>query len=94
MTSPSASHALRLGAQEASIAARANVRDDREAPLLKERGPAGTSGGDLPDGTSEMAATNWHDGQITQAVARHVKPAFSCPGRGAAERCAAEPGPT
>jgi hypothetical protein len=71
-TSPSASHALRLGAQEASIAARTNVRDDREAPLLEERGPAETSGGDLPDDTSgffstlrHAGAANWHDGQIT-----------------------------
>jgi hypothetical protein len=29
-----------------------NVRDDREAPLLEERGTAETSGGDLPDGAS------------------------------------------
>jgi hypothetical protein len=32
-----------------------NVRDDREAPLLEERGPAETSGGDLPDGTRKIA---------------------------------------
>jgi hypothetical protein len=38
----------------ASIAARTNVRDDREAPLFKRRGPAETSGGDLPDGASEI----------------------------------------
>ena len=31
-----------------------NVRDDREAPLLEERGTAETSGGDLPDSTREI----------------------------------------
>jgi hypothetical protein len=32
-----------------------NVRDDREAPLLEERGTAETSGGDLPDGASDFS---------------------------------------
>jgi hypothetical protein len=37
----------------ASIASCTNVRDDREAPLLRVQ-DAGISAGDLPDGTSEI----------------------------------------
>jgi hypothetical protein len=63
--------ALRLGAPKTSIAARTNVRDDRETPLVRAR--AGRMCGiDLPDGTRGIFSTlrhataaNGHDGQIT-----------------------------
>jgi hypothetical protein len=50
-----------------------NVRDDREAPLLKKRGMAERSGFDLPDGASKAPATRWHDGQIAWRARNRVK---------------------
>ena len=40
------------------------VRDDRETPLMPAR-DAQTGASDLPDGTTEMPVTRWHDGQIS-----------------------------
>jgi hypothetical protein len=42
--------------------------DDRETPLLRAE-DARKHAGDLPDVTSESAAANWHDGQITRGGA-------------------------
>jgi hypothetical protein len=41
-----------------------HVRDDRETPLQLER-DARERAFDLPDGTSEVPATRWHEGQIS-----------------------------
>jgi hypothetical protein len=51
-TSPSTKSAVRRSTPSRPSQPAPNVRDDREAPLFKKRGPAETSGGDLPDGAS------------------------------------------
>jgi hypothetical protein len=44
-----------------------NVRDDREAPLLRVR-DAREHGFDLPDGATEKFASPWHDRQFAHGV--------------------------
>jgi len=50
-----------------------NVRDDREAPLLEERGIGGIVPVILGRDQLGQTATNWHDGQISCGDRNRVK---------------------
>jgi hypothetical protein len=56
----------------ASIASRAQLRDDREAPLIG-RGTRGKVLLICPTSQAKLPATQWHDGQISSRERNAVK---------------------